>query len=285
MTPTDTRRVLRRIAADGPLMPRDIPSAKARFQTRAGRRDDPFPRPSVAKLAMEYLWRTGKLAVSRREGRQKVYDLAERVIPNDAYRRRVSAREYRDWACREALGRMVCGSPARIARFFDAIPTGVAATWCNDAKRNGLAPVVWAHADGTRSKPAPGLAEVVERVRDLPAPPRRLRLLNPFDPLIHDRERTRQVFGFDYNVEIWVPPAKRKYGYYVLPILEGERFTGRLDAKVDRKRGTLTVLGLWWEDGVKPTPTRRRALEQELRRLAVFCGAEELVFARGRGGR
>ena len=70
-----------------------------------------------------------------------------------------------------------------------------------------------------------------------------------------------------------------RYGYYVLPILEGPRFTGRLDAKADRKRGVLDVLGVWWEDGVRPTKNRRAALERELTRLAGFVGTPDVRYA------
>ena len=99
--------------------------------------------------------------------------------------------------------------------------------------------------------------------------------------MIHDRRRTQRIFGFDYAVEIWVPPKKRKYGYYVLPILEGERFTGRVDVKVDRKCGTLTVPGLWWEPRVKATKPRLGQLERQLDKLAKFAGAERVVFPKG----
>jgi len=101
-------------------------------------------------------------------------------------------------------------------------------------------------------------------------------LLSPFDPLIHDRSRTRKVFGFDYTVEIFVPATKRKYGYYVLPILEGERFVGRIDLKLERKKSRLNVLGVWWEKGVKATVPRRARLGRQLERQARFAGVNEV---------
>jgi uncharacterized protein YcaQ len=98
--------------------------------------------------------------------------------------------------------------------------------------------------------------------------PKRVTLLSPFDRLIHDRERMETLFGFRYRLEMYVPKAKREYGYYVLPILRGDRLIGRVDPVYDRKTGLLRVNGVWWEPGVKPVP-----LAKPLRSLARFVGA------------
>lgn len=97
--------------------------------------------------------------------------------------------------------------------------------------------------------------------------------MSPFDPVIRDRARLERLFGFDYRIEIFVPEKDRKYGYYVLPILEGDRFTGRADIKVHRKEGRVEAKGLWWEPKVKQTPARENAFRRELNRLAKFTGA------------
>jgi len=219
--------------------------------------------------------------VTRREGREKVYDLSERVIPRKWFRARVSRTKYVDWACREALERLGAGSPAQMARFFDAVSKDDAESWARRRLGKDVVEVRVTQADGSTGSPALALTSMAEMMDDFPPAPRGLRLISPFDPLIHDRRRTQRVFGFDYAIEIWVPPKKRRYGYYVLPILEGERFTGRVDAKVDRKRDTLTVLGLWWEAGVKTTRTRTRRLERELQRLAEFTGVSGVTYTRG----
>ncbi len=98
--------------------------------------------------------------------------------------------------------------------------------------------------------------------------PKRLTFLSPFDRLIHDRERAEALFGFHYRLEMYVPKAKRQYGYYVLPILRGDRLIGRIDPILDRKSGVLRVNSVHWEPGVKPV-----SLEQPLRSLATFVGA------------
>jgi uncharacterized protein YcaQ len=78
-------------------------------------------------------------------------------------------------------------------------------------------------------------------------------------------------------MEIWVPPNRRVYGYYVLPIVEGRRFTGRVDVKLDRAEGVLRVLGVWWEAGVRATSARVAALHAQLVKLARFVGAEQVA--------
>ncbi len=102
----------------------------------------------------------------------------------------------------------------------------------------------------------------------------RLRLLCPFDPILWDRRRTLRLFGFDYRFEAFVPAVRRRHGYYVMPILEGDRLVGRLDPKLHREEGRLEVRALSWEAGVRTSRRRRQALETALDRMARFLGAE-----------
>ncbi|HET7568504.1 MAG TPA: crosslink repair DNA glycosylase YcaQ family protein [Gaiellaceae bacterium] len=104
---------------------------------------------------------------------------------------------------------------------------------------------------------------------DGPVPDDRVTFLSPFDRLIHDRDRAEALWGFFYRLEMYVPKAKREYGYYVLPILRGDRLVGRIEPVHDRKAGVLRVNGLWWERGEKPCD-----LEEPLDSLARFLGAE-----------
>jgi uncharacterized protein YcaQ len=96
----------------------------------------------------------------------------------------------------------------------------------------------------------------------------RVTFLSPFDRLIHDRDRAEALWGFRYRLEMYVPKAKREYGYYVLPILRGDRLVGRIEPVFDRKSGVLRVQNVWWEDGQRPV-----ALQRPLRSLATFLGA------------
>jgi uncharacterized protein YcaQ len=103
---------------------------------------------------------------------------------------------------------------------------------------------------------------------DGPVPPRRVTFLSPFDRLVHDRDRAEALWGFRYRLEMYVPRAKREYGYYVLPILRGDRIVGRIEPVHDRKAGRLHVRGTWWEPGVRPF-----SLDRPLRSLARWLGA------------
>jgi uncharacterized protein YcaQ len=98
--------------------------------------------------------------------------------------------------------------------------------------------------------------------------PKRVIFLSPFDRLVHDRDRAEALWDFRYRLEMYVPKAKREYGYYVLPILRGDRLIGRIDPAHDRKTGVLHVKNVWWEPGVKPV-----SIQKPLRSLATFIGA------------
>jgi len=110
--------------------------------------------------------------------------------------------------------------------------------------------------------------------KDAPVP-ERVTFLSPFDRLIHDRDRTEALWDFFYRLEMYVPAAKREYGYYVLPILQGDRLVGRIEPVFDRRQKVLNVKGLWWQPGQKPVD-----LEKPLASLAAFLGAERVTRAR-----
>ena len=255
------KMVLDRVGKEGPLRPRDFEGH------RVVQHDPYFAQPTLEKLTMEFLWRTGELAVSHRRGQEKVYDLARRVIPACHFKAEVSRGEFLSWACSSALARLGVARPAQIAHFYDAVSTADATRWCESQMSREVTQVEIALADGSVSNPVYMLTALVEILPQIHAPSRGLRLISPFDPLIYDRRRTNQVFGFDYSLEMWVPASKRRYGYYVLPILEGWRLTGRINLKTDRKRGVLQILGLWWEPQTKLTRRRRAGLEAALARL------------------
>ncbi len=234
-----------------------------------------------SKAALEWLWRTGRLAVARREGFAKVYDLTERVIPAEWLNAPHDRAETIDWLNRAALERLGFATAGHLAAFWGHLTPKEAAEWCAAEQAAGrLARIDVIGADG-RARPhfaAPGLVEMAET---LPPPPGRMRVLSPFDPALRDRKRAEFLFGFRYRIEIFVPEAKRQYGYYVFPLLEGDRLVGRIDMKAQRDRGVLAVRRLWVEPGVKLGRGRQARLESELTRVARFAGLERVEFADG----
>nr|MDJ0918650.1 crosslink repair DNA glycosylase YcaQ family protein [Woeseiaceae bacterium] len=256
--------VRKRIEIDGPL------STKA-FSAAERRRKDMWSLPAH-KRALEYLWYAGELSTSYRENFVKYYDLTERVIPADVLGQSIPEDDQIDWLCKAALDRLSFGTEGDIQRFWDAVDSVEARFWVADNSRQ-LVPVEIEGADRVwRKSVAP--ADIEGRLTEAPSPTSRLRIINPFDPVVRDRTRLERLFGFDYRVEMFVPANQRRWGYYVYPLLEGDRFVGRLEVKADRKAGTMTVSNLWPEPGVAWTPARENRLQSELGRLARFVGVE-----------
>ncbi|HVG28333.1 MAG TPA: crosslink repair DNA glycosylase YcaQ family protein, partial [Pyrinomonadaceae bacterium] len=126
----------------------------------------------------------------------------------------------------------------------------------------------------SKPRPAYALPDWERRLKRLPEPPPLTRLLSPFDPVLRDRARALRLFGFDYRFEAFVPGPQRRFGYYVLPVLEGDRLVGRIDPKFERAEGLLKVRRVYWEPGVRATRGRVKGLKEAAERLANFIGAE-----------
>ncbi len=232
------------------------------------------------KIALEYLWFTGELMVTRREKFQKVYDLTERVLPEHATLAPPTEAEHIEWACRTAFERLVIATPKEIAEFWRAITLAHARQWCEQAAKSGeIVAVMIEGTNGEKPRASFALRDWQARLRKLPDAPERMRLLSPFDPVIRDRARVARLFGFDYRFEAFVPEPQRKYGYYVLPILEGDQLVGRIDPKFQRERGTLEVRKVYWEPTIKVTKARQKKLDEALERLANLINAKQVEMA------
>ncbi len=266
--------VIDRIRDEGPLMARHFEADQPKQAAGWWNWHD-------SKIALEYLWRTGRLSVARREGFQKVYDLSERVIPDPHFSEQQDHDAFVDWACRAALERLGVGTPGEISRFFDLITVAEAKTWCEAAGPQDALPVL-AHADdGSKPRKAFARPDIEAVMADLPDVPGRIRVLSPFDPVIRDRTRLKRLFDFDYRIEIFVPAPQRQYGYYVFPLLEKDKLIGRIDMKADKSADALTVTGLWLEPGIKLGKGRETALESELDRIRRFAEVGRTVFEDG----
>ena len=257
-----------RIRAEGPLKSVDFEHAGERGTWWAWK---------PAKAALECLWRTGELAIAGREHFHKRYDFAECVHP-EAHARSVPDPDVQlEWACATAAERLVIFTPRELVAFWDDLPLASVRAWCAEAQHQGrIAPVAVESLDGSAPQTAFARTDWSARLRKLPDPPDRMRLLSPFDPILRDRARCLLRFGFDYRFEAFTPAPKRQYGYYVLPLLEGDRLVGRLDPKLHRDKGILEIRGLWWEPGIKPTKARMKRLREALEGLAAFTRASEI---------
>ena len=265
-------QVLERITSEGPLKSADFAHPEKR---------GPWWGWKPQKAALDFLWRTGQLAIVKRIHFHKVYDLTERVLPVQHFASEPDEETHIHWACSSALERLVVASPKELADFWAILDVAQVKAWCErEAKAGRIAAVTVESADGSRPRAAIAMADWETRLQHLPAAPDRTRLLCPFDPVLRDRARALRLFDFDYRFEAFVPDGKRTYGYFVLPILEGERIVGRLDPKFHRDQSLLEIKGLWWEPGVKATKARKNALQTALERLADFIGAEDYVLAK-----
>lgn len=231
-----------------------------------------------SKTALEFLWHTGKLAISARQNFQKVYDLSERVIPGDHLNEEVSHADFVDWACSSALSRLGFATHGEIAAFWDLVSPEEAKDWVS-SNRSALDEVEIQCTGGAKSRASFAFAGLSPDPDDWPEPPARIRVLSPFDPLLRDRNRAERLFGFRYRIEVFVPEAKREFGYYVFPLLEGDRMIGRIDMKADRKAGVLNVARLWLEPKIRASAGRLARLEAELGRVARFAGVSQIVYA------
>jgi uncharacterized protein len=265
--------ILNRIAKDGPVGTADVGEGEVRGK---GGWWDWHP----SKTALEWLWRTGRLAITRRDGFAKIYDLTERVIP-EVHRAPVPGEEVCDWACRSALRHLGFGTSGEIAAYWNAVGPETAKLWCRDALARGE--IIEAEVEGSlgQRRKVFIFPDILQETPPDPIP--RLRILSPFDPALRDRNRAEFLFGFFYRIEVFVPEPKRTYGYYVFPVMEGDRLVGRIDVKAFRDAGTLRIKAFWPEVGVKLTKGRRAKLEGELDRLARFAGCERVDFLDGWG--
>ena len=257
-----------RIGQDGPL------STHA-FDTKITGPKKMWSRPPH-KLALDYMWYAGELATSHRINFNKYYDLAERIFPESLRELDVPDQDQIDWLCYAALDRMGFGFPSEIQQYWDAVSPKEVNQWLKSTR----ARVQEVEIETSEGQWVKGVAPVniENRLTALKPATSRLRIINPFDPVIRDRKRLKRLFGFDYRVEMFVPAAKRIWGYYVYPILEGHQFVGRIEIKGDRKNSVLNVTKFWPENGKAWPTSRYRKLSAELERVQKFIGVNRVEW-------
>jgi uncharacterized protein YcaQ len=258
--------LLRRIADEGPLRSTDF----------EGQRSGGWWNHKLSKKVAEALWSSGALAIAERRGFQRSYDLTERVIPEE-YRSRPLALE-------ESLE--VLALRALQAHGWSTLGT-IVATWRLANRRAEVeaalarlvesGKVLRSSLDLGKRKVAGYIRtqdrELAERLRTVRPRKDSGVLLSPFDPLLWDRARVLQLFGFEQFIEIYKKQEQRVFGYYVLPVLAGDRLIGRVDLKAERKAGRLLVQGRHFE-AKTPSAADRAAMESAIRRLALSLGLQ-----------
>ena len=266
------RSILRRLRADGPLPGRALEDRSAVAWRSGG-----WTAGRNVERMLDVLWTQGTIMVAGRSGGQRLWDLAERWLPDWTPTGRLPEREVVRRSAQRSLRALGVATARDIDRHFtqgrypglDAVLAGL--------ERAGRVERVRVAADGVEW-PGPWYVHA----DDLPALERiqagawrpRTTLLSPFDNLIIGRERTERLLGFRFRMEIYVPKAARQYGYYVLPVLHGDRLVGRVDPAMDRRTGRLLVHAVHAEPDAPAAAGP--ALAAALHELAAFLGADQV---------
>jgi uncharacterized protein len=277
-------RVLERIRADGSLSALD-------FEREKGSTTDWFGMPTnTVRAVLEAYSVTGTLGLSRRDGNRRYYDLIERLLPAEVLARDVPLEEqlrYKLLSRYRAHGLLGTGGPQGGDIFGGLGAAKSDPRFPGSPGRNAMreqliadGELVPVDVEGVRGKRFV-LKDEVELLREPPEPSPSVSFLPPFDALVWDRGFLASLFEFEYVWELFFPPAKRRWGWYVLPMLFRERFVGRIEPRIDRAGGKVEVIGLWWEEGF--TPGRAEgfvdAMRDALRAYLRFGGASRLEWA------
>ena len=237
-----TGSVLERIQQEGPLSSKD-------FKPPPGKKRGEWWDWKPAKGALEVLFWRGELMVTERRSFQRVYDLTERVLPSDVDTRTPEDDELGRFLVHRALSAYGMAQEKEIREHIRAAGKEVIAQSVADmVDGRELIRVEVESLDGVNYFALPGWVEESSQLDKIPT---KVHIISPFDNLIIQRERIKSIFDFDYTLECYLPAAKRKYGYFSLPILWGEQFVGRLDPKAERKKNVLIVRNLVFEPQFK----------------------------------
>ncbi len=239
---------------------------------------------SVSQL-LQHLFACGEVMVVDRQGNRKVWDLTSRCLPHTTDTREMDAWEMSRIGLQHAIRALGVATPTQIRNHFMRRAYPHAAPVLQELETAGILQRVQIGRDAaTRALPGTwyvhqdDISTLTSLARNEEA--ERIVFLSPFDNLICDRSRTRQLFDFDYTMEIYVPAAKRTYGYYVLPILVGTGFLGRMDARMDRTTASFHVQALYLEPARTHDLHLASALAAALQDLAQFLGAGRIRLGR-----
>jgi uncharacterized protein len=261
-------QILEQIATRGPLRSRDFPN-----NARTDWRSSGWTEGRSVNRMLDFLWVEGVLTVAGRAGQERLWDLSERWFPDWTPRERLTPEERSDRAVQHSLRALGPATARQVSqyflrahqrgRFYDlpgSLTRLVASGAVLPVEVAGWKGDWYLHRDTLPLLDAAWLPRTV--------------LLSPFDNLIADRQRTQQLFDFEYTIEIYVPEAKRRRGYYAMPILAGDRIIGTVDSKFERTSRTLFVNRVVLEPGETFTDDARQAVAD----LGQFVGARKVVY-------
>ncbi|CAN5504642.1 crosslink repair DNA glycosylase YcaQ family protein [soil metagenome] len=270
--PETAAHVLKEIRTRGPLSSLD-------FERRAVI-DWWWGPTSEVRAVLEAFADAGVLGLARRQGNRRLYDLAERLFPAELLAQRQPEEEqlrhkllsrHRAHGLLGASGSGELWVGLRPTGSTDLRAPGLLRTRLRAdlVSRADLVPVQVEGVPGLRYVPGEEVGELLaaqRAIEDGEPESRSVTFLAPLDPFVWDRRFLRALYGFDYVWEVYVPEAKRRWGYYVLPILFGDRLVGRIEPRYDRATRTVRILGLWWEPGIGPrrTPGLGAAMREAL---------------------
>ena len=254
------KSVLKRIETEGPLMAKD-------FENTGKKTGEWKSKP--AKRALENLFMQGELMTSSRMNFHKVYDLTERVLPKGIDTNVPDLIEHTRFLITRYLQANGLGKAAEIAYLLKKTKPLVLTTVLEMISSGELLQI---ETGGSNYYALPTSMEQLSKSRA----GSKLKILSPFDNLLIQRKRMQALFGFDYQIECYVPEAKRRYGYFSLPILWQGKLVARMDCKADRKKSVLHIRHLAVETGLTKTDAFLTALHKELRSFARFNNCSDL---------
>ena len=272
-------RVLGRIRAEGALSALD-------FEPEHGAPKDWFGMPeNVVRAVLEAYTVAGVVGLARREGHRRYYDLLERLLPAELLAREVPMREQlRHKLLSRYRAHGLLGAGGAGGTFDRIAPPNPIPGWPgrNELRKElvELGALVPVDVEGVRGKRFV-LAEELALLQAPPEPAPSVAFIAPFDSLLWDNPLVASLFGFDYVWEGFFPPAKRRWGWYVLPIAFRDRLVGRIEPRIDRDRARVEVVGAWWEDGFAPGRADGfvEAMRDALRAYLRFASADCLEWA------
>jgi uncharacterized protein len=259
--------VLERVRNEGPLGSRD-------FHEPGSGKKGTWWDWQPAKVALELLFWMGELMVTERKNFQRLYDLTERVLPAEVDTTCPDGDELNRFLARRALQSMGIATEKEIQDHLWGSGKNEVGNALYEFADSGE--VVKLKIEGIDKADYFATASLVEKFHKLRKPSSELHLLSPFDNAVIHRERNRRLFNFDYTIECYVPQLKRKHGYFVCPILWGDRFVGRMDPKADRKTRTLLINSLSFEKGFEAFDDFIPVFADKLEQFAAFNGCEKI---------